>query len=82
MTSQEADHRRLRWLCRRGMKELDIVLGWYLDHCYATAPHIEQQAFVELLKQEDPLIWGWLLGAAPLPQGVLGDVVRRLIERR
>jgi antitoxin CptB len=82
MTSPEAENRRLRWHCRRGMKELDIVLGWYLDNCYATAPVVERTAFEELLTQEDPLIWRWLLGAAPLPEGPLGDVLRRLIDRR
>jgi antitoxin CptB len=78
----EIDIRRLRWHCRRGMKELDIVLGWYLDECFAAAPETEQQTFIELLAVEDPVIWHWLVGAAPLPDGTLGDVVRRLIDRR
>ncbi len=78
----ETDLRRLRWLCRRGMKELDIVLGWYLDDCFPAAPEAERQAFIELLAIEDPVIWHWLVGAAPLPDGTLGDVVRRLIDRR
>lgn len=73
--------RRLRWHCRRGMKELDIVLSHYLEHCYTTASPAEQDAFVSLLDLEDPVIWQWLVGAAPLPEGILGDVVRRLIER-
>ncbi len=81
MTS-EVETRRLRWLCRRGMKELDIVLGWYLDECFATAPEPERQAFVELLAVEDPVIWQWLMGMAPLPEGMIGHVVRRLIDRR
>jgi antitoxin CptB len=78
----EPDLRRLRWLCRRGMKELDIVLGWYLDECFSKAAEAEQKAFVELLAVEDPVIWQWLLGHAPPPDGTLGDVVRRLIDRR
>jgi antitoxin CptB len=82
MESSEADHRRLQWRCRRGMKELDIVLGWYLETCYPSAPAAEREAFQTLLEVEDPLIWRWLLGAAALPEGALGDVVRRLIDRR
>jgi antitoxin CptB len=80
--SVEPDVRRLRWLCRRGMKELDIVLGWYLDECYPQAAAAERETFVQLLALEDPLIWQWLVGAAPLPGGALGDLVRRLIDRR
>jgi antitoxin CptB len=26
---------RLRWLCRRGMKELDVVMSRYLEQHYA-----------------------------------------------
>ena len=78
----ETDLRRLRWLCRRGMKELDIVLGWYLDDCFPSAEEAERQAFVELLAIEDPVIWHWLVGSAPLPEGLLGHVVGRLIDRR
>lgn len=78
----ETDIRRLRWHCRRGMKELDIVLCWYLDECFPSAPENEQATFIELLALEDPVIWQWLVGAAPLPEGALGHVVRRLIDRR
>lgn len=78
----DTDPRRLRWHCRRGMKELDIVLGWYLDDCYPTAPDAERQAFEQLLACEDPMIWGWLINGVPLPEGALGDVLARLIDRR
>jgi antitoxin CptB len=33
---------RLRWLCRRGMKELDVVMSRYLEQHYATASGAEQ----------------------------------------
>jgi len=80
--NSEIPPRRLRWLCRRGMKELDIVLGGYLDTCYPNASADEKAAFEALLQLEDPLIWSWLVGAEPLPEGKQGDVVRRLIDRR
>jgi antitoxin CptB len=78
----DTDPRRLRWLCRRGMKELDIVLGWYLDECFPSASDAERGTFISLLDLEDPVIWQWLVGAAPLPDGALGHVVQRLIDRR
>jgi antitoxin CptB len=80
--SSEVEIRRLRWLCRRGMKELDIVLGWYLDDCYGAASDAERRAFEALLAQEDPVIWHWLMGAAPPPEGTMGQVMKRLIDRR
>lgn len=53
---------KLRWYCHRGMKELDVVLGKYLDTHYQLASHDELQAFKELLQLEDPVIFSLLTG--------------------
>lgn len=54
---------RLQWRCRRGTKELDRILGGYLEEEYtAAAPEIKQ-AFTNLLEQQDPDIFDWLMGA-------------------
>ena len=53
---------RLRWLCRRGMKELDVVLVRYLDNSYESAPTLEQNRFRELLQMPDPDLYNLLLG--------------------
>lgn len=53
---------RLRWRCRRGMRELDVVLGRYLEHRYTTAPEHERAAFEALLEQQDPELLGYLMG--------------------
>ncbi len=47
---------RLRWQCRRGVKELDAVLCAYLENDYATATVDEQGLFIELLALEDDLL--------------------------
>jgi antitoxin CptB len=63
----EAD-KRLRWLIRRGMKELDVVMQRYHDHRYAQASASERALFVRLLTQvEDPDIWAWLMAYDPMP---------------
>ncbi len=53
---------RLRWRCRRGMRELDQLLGWYLDERYERTGVEERTAFAELLEQPDPELWRWLQG--------------------
>jgi len=64
----EEDEKRLRWLLRRGMKELDVMVMRYHAHRYATAPAGERAAFVRLLTTaEDPDIWAWTMGYAPVP---------------
>ncbi|MCK7576885.1 MAG: succinate dehydrogenase assembly factor 2 [Chromatiales bacterium] len=47
---------KLRWRCRRGMKELDLLTLGYLERHYPTAPAEEQQAFADLLELQDPLL--------------------------
>ena len=53
---------RLRWRCRRGMRELDQLLDWYLDTRYVLASDDVRAAFAELLEQPDPELWHWLQG--------------------
>ena len=52
----EGELGRLRWRCRRGMKELDQLLVRYIDRCYAGAPADERLAFERLLDCEDELL--------------------------
>ena len=59
------DASRLRWRCRRGMRELDQLLGWYLDTRYAGSDDAAKEAFSTLLDQQDPEIWDWLMGRTP-----------------
>lgn len=54
--------KRLRWQCRRGMKELDLVLEHYLDTRFTSSSERDQHAFIELLKVEDDQLWRWLMG--------------------
>jgi antitoxin CptB len=60
--SQMTEMSRLRWLCRRGMKELDVVLVRYLDHGYLSASDAEQAQFRSLLEMPDPDLYNLLLG--------------------
>jgi antitoxin CptB len=63
-----ADEGRLRWHCRRGMKELDILLARYMDERFCAAPTGEQEAFRRLLEIPDPLIYGYCLGTERPPE--------------
>ncbi|MGH8468276.1 MAG: succinate dehydrogenase assembly factor 2 [Gammaproteobacteria bacterium] len=55
---------RLRWRCRRGMRELDIVLERFLDRRYHQLAEADQLRFAELLDQADQDILAWLLGTS------------------
>ncbi len=44
---------KLKWLCRRGSLELDLILQKYLTSHYHLATDEERAHFIELLKLED-----------------------------
>lgn len=59
---------RLKWLMRRGMRELDVILNRYFERRFAEAPAMERAAFVRLLTEvEDPDIWAWAMGQLETP---------------
>ena len=59
-----SDLGRLRWRCRRGTRELDRLLGGWLDAHYADSDAAARHAFDRLLDVQDPELWGWLSGAS------------------
>lgn len=75
-TAGSIDRGRIRWRCRRGMRELDMLLEGYFDRDFDREPQ-RQQAFLALLDCEDPDIWAWLIGHAQ-PPAELADVILRL----
>ena len=69
---------RLRWLCRRGMKELDVVLSGYLEQNYATASPEDQALFRRLLEMPDPDLYGMLLGRGTIDDPGLEQLIEFL----
>ena len=51
---------QLRWRCRRGVRELDVLFGRFLDETYATLSEDQQIAFERFLNEQDPRIMDWL----------------------
>ena len=71
---------RLRWLCRRGMKELDLVMTRYLDCCYAQADEADKMGFEALLDMSDPDLYALLLGRNTSSSQNAERVVRSIRE--
>ncbi|MBT2971362.1 MAG: succinate dehydrogenase assembly factor 2 [Candidatus Thiodiazotropha sp. (ex Ctena orbiculata)] len=65
MAIQESDLsniERLRWQCRRGMLELDVLLEAFLEQHYGDLPPRLKRHFVQLLEFPDPVIHAWCIG--------------------
>ena len=75
------DANRLRWRCRRGMRELDQLLGWYLDVRFPHVDNAAQQAFAELPEQQDPSLWDWLTGRSVAPEARWQRIVDEIRRR-
>ena len=73
-----AELSRLRWLCRRGMKELDVVMGRYLEQYYTSASSAEQAQFKALLEMPDPDLYDLLLGRSTPPDAELVRFIQLL----
>ncbi|HOV95628.1 MAG TPA: succinate dehydrogenase assembly factor 2 [Thermomonas sp.] len=58
----DAEFKKLRWRCRRGMRELDQLLGRWLEAAWRQSPSAERAVFLRLLDCEDDTLWRWFLG--------------------
>lgn len=70
---------KLKWACRRGMLELDVLLGNFLAEAYPRLPEAEQRLFVQLLECTDPELFAWLMGREQPPSPELAaitDIIR------
>lgn len=78
---QQADLRRLKWACRRGMLELDLIFERYVNEQYLDADPAEQQTFKMLLGSEDQTLFNWLVKREPCDEPQFVDFVEKLIRR-
>jgi antitoxin CptB len=58
---------QLRWRCRRGMQELDVLLGRWIGERYEAASSEQRAAFVHFLDLPDPDLARYLLGREDPP---------------
>jgi antitoxin CptB len=72
---------QLRWRCRRGMKELDLLLSRYVEEQFCAAPIEYQRAFRALLDAPDPVIYAYCLQQERPPSAILASLIERIVER-
>lgn len=67
---------QLRWQCRRGMKELDVLLEAFLAREETALRVHAWPEFEELLRLEDDLLWDAMQGR----ESALPDSFRALVR--
>jgi antitoxin CptB len=78
LEEQAREVARLRWRCRRGMRELDVLLERYLAERYPGTGAGEQLLFTQFLELPDPDVAALLLGhtSAPRWEPLVTDITR------
>lgn len=71
---KDAALERLRWQCRRGLLELDLLLGNFLESGYAALDAEKKAQFSTLLDCSDQDLLYWFTDQA-LPPADLQDLI-------
>lgn len=58
---RKQDLARLRWACRRGMLELDVLLLPFVEQLPNLSEN-QQKTFERLLACDDPELFAWFMG--------------------
>ena len=69
---------RLKWRCRRGMRELDAVLTAFIDAEGERMPEGEIARFEAILELPDPTLAAYLLGRSAPEDPAIATLIERI----
>jgi len=72
---------RLRWQCRRGLKEVEVLLVPFLEQHFDALDVAEQLLFAELLTHHDMALFDWFLKRSEPEDANLGKIIDVIQQR-
>lgn len=69
---------RIRWACRRGMLELDVILEPFFDNQFTKLSAEQQGTFERLLACDDPELFRWFMGHAKCEDAQLAGMIQTI----
>lgn len=69
---------QLRWRCRRGMLELDILLNAFLDNGHSELTMEQNNLFSTLLDYPDQVLFDLLLDKAKASDANVSELINRI----
>ncbi|MGB3725565.1 MAG: succinate dehydrogenase assembly factor 2 [Glaciecola sp.] len=72
---------RLKWACRRGMLELDVLLLPFVEQAFDTLSFAQQETFERLLTCDDPDLFAWFMGHQKCHDPDLSAMVKIVLDR-
>lgn len=71
---------RLKWACRRGMLELDVIFMPFVEKTYDNLPEEKKRIFERLLTCQDPELFAWFMGHEECEDPELRDMVQFILK--
>ncbi|WP_220718540.1 FAD assembly factor SdhE [Agarivorans litoreus] len=72
---------RLKWACRRGMLELDVLFMPFVDEAYDELSDEQKLTFTRLLACDDPDLFAWFMGHKECEDAELAAMVDVILKR-
>ncbi len=72
---------RLRWACRRGMLELDVLFMPFVEEAYDDLSIENKVIFERLLECQDPELFAWFMGHEACEDKNLNAMVQFILQR-
>ena len=72
---------RLKWACRRGMLELDVLFIPFAESGFLELTEHQQEVFERLLVCDDPDLYAWFMGHQNCDDQELSEMVEHILER-
>ncbi len=79
--SESMEFKRLKWHCRRGMLELDLLLEPFLEDEFETLSDEEKRCFYKLIECEDQDIFVWFMQKEVPTDPELALIVKLILDR-
>ncbi|MDV7106270.1 succinate dehydrogenase assembly factor 2 [Vibrio sp. TH_r3] len=70
---------RIKWACRRGMLELDVVIMPFFDECFDSLSETEQHDFIALLECDDPDLFNWVMQHGRSDDERLANMIDKIV---
>ncbi len=71
--------KKLLWRCRRGTRELDLILTRFVNRQYGSLSEQQKKLFAQMLELPDPLLQGWLCNNQIPDTEEMEDLVKTIL---
>ncbi|GLR73036.1 succinate dehydrogenase assembly factor 2 [Agaribacter marinus] len=70
---------RLKWACRRGMLELDVLLLPFVEQAFDQLSYDDKVVFERLLTADDPDLFAWFMGHQECKDKEFASMIARVL---